>query len=88
MSGEVSENGYVVVHRQLGALCGLARKGFYWQNNWPMRTPVVFAFLKSAEACAKTIVEMCPYELDEFEIREYVRREVEDANVDHPVRAE
>jgi len=66
--------GYIVVHRQLGALCGLGREGLYWRANWPLRTPVVFAAQGSAEACRRAVDRA--YGGQECEVQEY-RKAVE-----------
>ena len=67
MAAEVKS--YIVVHRDLGALCGLARVGFYWQRNWPRRTPVVFSARQSAEACRQAVNQV--YCAEVCEVQEY-----------------
>ena len=66
---------YIVVHRELGALCGLARSGFRWQQERPGRTPVVFADPRSAEVCCSGVNRV--YCSEECKVQEYRKGEGE-----------
>lgn len=70
----MSESGYVVHHRHLGAFCGLTKGGFHWQGKSPYRTPVVFHALGSAQACVRALIGTGHWLSEEFEVREYARK--------------